>query len=225
MTTVTPIKVAIADDHLVVIEGLQKALATIDDIVITDCYQRGHALLHDISSNMPDVLLLDVQLPDIRGKELAMKLLKQYPNLKILVLSGVEAHSYIQDMIEAGCLGYLLKGTADRDMLHKGIHEVYRGNLYIDPSIREELFREMLAGKRKKQQMTEKITEREKEVLEFILKEMDNQEIADELNISIRTVENHRYNLSQKLNVKNIVGLVKAAMDMGLGTPKGSGQE
>ncbi len=211
------IKVSITDDHPLVIEGLEKVLATIEDIKVLATYNRGALLLSGIKHHLPDVLLLDVQLPDISGRELANRLLKAYPDLKILVLSGVEGHNVIHDMIKTGCLGYILKSGTSRELLNTAIHEVHKGNLFIDPTVSKELFHEMLTGKRKKEQIANKITEREKEILELVLKEMDNQEIADELCLSIRTVENHRYNVLQKLDVKNTVGLVKAAIDMGLG--------
>ncbi len=213
----TLIKVSITDDHPLVLEGIEKVLATIADIKVIATYNRGTQLLNDIKLNRPDVLLLDLQLPDISGRELSKKLLKAYPDLKILILSGVEGHNVIHDMTRLGCKGYLLKSGTNRDLLNEALHEVYKGNLFLDPSVKQELFHEMLTGKRKRDQIAGKITEREREILELILQEMDNQEIAEELSLSIRTVENHRYNLLQKLDVKNTVGLVKAAIDLGIG--------
>lgn len=189
---------------------------TIKGVKLISAYTKAAELIIGLHQKQPDILLLDVQLPDMKGRDLAIKLLKEYPSLKIVILSGVDSIAYIQNMIKLGCAGYILKSNADRDLLQQSIHEVIKGNLFVDPSIKEELFREMLSNKRKTQNVESKITEREMEVLQLILEEMDNQQIADKLCISIRTVENHRYNLLQKLDVKNTVGLVKIDMELGL---------
>lgn len=210
------IKVALIDDHHMVIEGLGKVIDKLKDIEIIATYTRADALLQGLKKDIPDVLLLDVQLPDMTGLELAKILAKDYPQVRILVLSGVESNYYIQDMIKQGCLGYIFKSTADSHLLQEAIYSVYREELFLDPSVRNELLQEMLLSKRKKKSLEPKLTEREKAVLELIVKEYDNHEIAKKLFISLRTVENHRYHLFQKLEVKSAVGLVKVALQMGL---------
>lgn len=210
------INVAIIDDHHMVIEGLEKVLLSLENVRVIATYTRAAALLEGLKKDIPDVLLLDVQLPDQTGLELAKILAKDYPQIRILVFSGVESNYYIQDMIKQGCLGYIFKSTADRDLLSSAIQSVYNEELFLDPSIRNELLQDMLLSKRKKNNLEPKLTEREKEVLQLIVKEYDNHEIARRLFISLRTVENHRYHLFQKLEVKSAVGLVKVALQMGL---------
>ncbi len=211
-----PICLAIADDHQLIIDGLKKVLSVSPNIIVTGTYHSGKALLDDLKNKRPDILLLDIQLPDIPGKEVAKTILKTYRDIKIIALTGIDSHFYIQAMINAGCMGYILKSTSNYDILRYGIEEVYKGNLFIDPSIKENLLRDILVTKRKSHNIDSKITEREKEVLKLILQEMDNQEIAEKLFISVRTVENHKHNLLHKLNAKNTVGLVKAALEMGI---------
>ncbi len=211
-----PIKVAITDDHHMVIEGLERVLQAADGIELTGIYTRATELLNGLKQQQPDVLLLDVQLPDKMGHEIAKDIVAKYPNMRILVLSSIESHYYIHDMIKQGCRGYLLKNTADKHLLISAIKSVHAGEIFLDPSVKDELMMDMLQGKKMKDQNLPKLTEREKQVLKLIVKEYSNPEVAEKLCISLRTVENHRYNLLQKLNVKNTVGLVKIGMQMGL---------
>lgn len=217
ITTPHPcIKVAITDDHHMVIAGVQNVLKGFDHIDVIAAYTNATSLIKGLQTQVPDVLLLDVQLPDQQGHEIAKSLLRQYPQMRILVLSGVESQYYIQDMIKQGCSGYLLKNSADSDLLAMAIQKVYEGEVFLDPSIKEELLLKMLQGEKLKETIRPKITKREREVLQLIVQEFDNQAIANKLFISLRTVENHRYNLLQKLDVKNTVGLVKIALKMDL---------
>ncbi len=210
------IKVIIADDHYMVIEGLENVLKSVEGIEVIATYNRAMALLKGLQQLKPDVLLLDVQLPDKMGHEIAKDIVKMYPDIRILVLSGIESHYYIHDMIKQGCSGYLLKSSADKQLLVTAIRSVYAGETFLDPSVKDELMMDILKGKKMKNNRLPKLTEREKEVLKLIVKEYSNAEVAEELCISQRTAENHRYHLLQKLDVKNTVGLVKACLQMGL---------
>ncbi len=210
------IKLAITDDHPLVIDGLLNALSDVPDIVITGTYNNGASLLSGLQEILPDVLLLDLQLPDKKGTELVPILLQQYPNLHILILSGIESSPYIREMMQKGCKGYLLKSNTDKVVLTNAIREVYNGGIYLEASLKEQLLHEMLIVKRKMDKLSPRITRREREVLNLIMKELTNQEIADKLFISLRTVETHRYNLLQKLNAKNTAGLLRIAREMGL---------
>jgi DNA-binding NarL/FixJ family response regulator len=215
MKNTMPIQIAITDDHPMIIDGLTNALQQDEGITIIGKYKTGKDLLKSLQQQQqPDVLLLDVQLPDLNGLELTKIIKKEYPNIYILILSGIESHYYILDLIHQGCNGYLLKSTTDQRLLSEGIRAVYKGELFLDPSVKQTVLQEMLRVKRKKN-ASPKLTEREKEVLQLIIKEYSNQEIAEKLCISLRTAENHRYNLLQKLDVKNTVGLVKVALQMG----------
>ncbi len=195
-----------------VIDGLKNALGSRADIKITGTYRSGGELMLGLTKEVPDVLLLDLQLPDKSGKELVPILLMQYPVLKILILSGVESSSYIKEMMHKGCKGYLFKSTADQDTLLEAILCVQGGDLYLNAALKEQLLQEMLSAKRRVDHMKPTLTRREKEILRLIASEYNNQQIADLLFISLRTVETHRYNLMQKLDVKNTAGLVKEAM-------------
>ncbi|MGN6476990.1 MAG: LuxR C-terminal-related transcriptional regulator [Flavipsychrobacter sp.] len=210
------IKLAITDDHPLVIDGLLNALNDVPDIVITGTYNNGASLLSGLQEIFPDVLLLDLQLPDKKGTELVPILLQQYPHLHILILSGIESSPYIREMMQKGCKGYLLKSNTDKVVLTGAIREVHNGGIYLEASLKEQLLHEMLIVKRKIDKLSPRITRREREVLNLIMKELTNQEIADKLFISLRTVETHRYNLLQKLDARNTAGLLRIAREMGL---------
>jgi len=211
-----PIKVAITDDHPLVVEGLQNVLRAHPNISVIATYSSGDALLKGIKKEVPDVLLLDFQLPDKAGNELAHILVEAYPELRILVLSSMESAFHVKSMLQQGCMGYLLKSTTDHQMLIQAIEAVYAGKLFLDPSLKEELLYDMVKAKQRNEKAQFRLTLREKEILQLIVAEYSNPEIADKLFLSLRTVEAHRYNLLQKLKVKNTVGLVKVAIQMGL---------
>lgn len=210
------IRIAVTDDHPIVIDGLRMALNGNTDIIITGGFSSGAELFIGLKKSVPDVLLLDLQLPDKTGYELVPLLLKQYPELKILILSGMESSPYIKEMMQKGCKGYLLKSTTNKHVLIEAITEVYHGGIYLDKGLKEQLLTEMFISKRKRAKIEPRITQREKDVLKLIAEECSNQEIADRLFISLRTVETHRYNLVQKLNVKNTAGLVRLALSLDL---------
>ncbi len=206
------IKVSVTDDHIVVIDGLKNALSAYSDILITGAYSNATELLAGLKNEQPDVLLLDLQLPGKSGKEIVPHLLMQYPDLKILVLSGLEECSYITEMMHKGCKGYLFKSTADQDTLLQAIRSVHAGQLFLNPAIKEQLLQEMLSAKQKASGLRPTLTRREKEILRLIAAGYHSQQIADMFFISLRTVETHRYNLMQKLNVKNTAGLIIEAL-------------
>ncbi len=210
------IKVIIADDHPMVVTGLQTMLKAKKHISVIGTCRDGRSLLRMLEKMQPDVLLLDLQLPDILGKDLAEKILREYPDIRIVILTSLEATHHVEDILEIGCVGYLLKANTDHRRLIRAMEQAYANELFIDETLSEL----MLANVRKKKKAQEDavtiLTRREKEVLDLIIKENKNQDIADKLHISIRTVECHRLSLLQKLKVKNTVGLVKKAVELRL---------
>lgn len=204
------IKVAIADDHIIVINGIQKILSETADIVLTGTYKNGDQLLEALPKEQPDILLLDIQMPGKNGIELAGIVSKKFPAIKIIALTNVDVLVQVKKMLKQGCMGYLLKDVAP-DILTKAIYTVNSGEQFIYEDLKKQLINNLSAAPHEKQ-----ITRREKEILQLIIEEYTNPEIAEKLHISPHTVENHRNHLLQKLGVKNTAGLVRAAIEQGL---------
>jgi len=207
------IKVAITDDHPIVTNGLKKILDDFPNINVVAVYATGNAMLKDVATAMPDVMLLDMNLPDLEGPDLARQLIKKHPSIKIIVLTSSDVTVQVKKMLQLGCLGYLLKDSDDNTIV-QAIETVYNGGQFLSPVIQQQLVNDMFRNKGQKQNTL--LTRREKEVLQLITQEYTNQEIADKLFISLHTVDNHRSSLLQKLDAKNTAGLVKKAIENGL---------
>lgn len=209
------IRVAIVDDHPLALSGIKSMLSTYPQIEVIAAYGSGNALMDGLKVEQPDVLLLDVLLPDRSGKELAPLITEAYPQIRMIALTSLDSIAVVKSMMQRGCLGYLLKDTGEETLV-AAIEQVYRGLEFIEPSLKEYMFQNMLRYKKPGQPVMPELTSREKEVLRLIVAEYTTREIADKLFISFRTAENHRYSILQKLDVKNTAGLVKLAMQMGL---------
>ena len=208
------IKVAICDDHTMVLRGIETMLEDSDMIIITATYNLGKQLLAEIDNNLPNVLLLDINLPDSNGIELCRELIKKHPQLLIIGLSNYSETGFIKNMLRNGAKGYLLKNT-DKQELILAITTVHKGGTYLPRNIQDILLNESI-GNPSQISFIPKLTRRETEVLHLIAKEHTNQEIAELLFISTKTVESHRNNLIQKLGVRNTAGLIRVALEKGL---------
>src|SRR5690606_24773946 len=208
------IRIAIADDHPVVLNGIKDMLQHYPHIRLTHTYTDGDELLEGLKSDCPDVLLLDIQMPGKSGDELVPILSKTYPHLRILILSNINQMIYIHNMLTSGAAGYLSKST-DQKSIVEAIETVAQGKCYLKPDVEKKLeeFRKQIKWKTSTKYG---LTPREKDILRLMLKEYTNPEIAKELCISLRTVENYRFNLATKLEVKNTIGLVKKVIELGL---------
>jgi len=204
------IRVAIVDDQVIILNGLQKILADAPHVKIEGVYNNGDDLLVAMENNIPDVLLLDIQMPGKSGPELAMIIAKKYPTVKMIALTNVDVISQVKQMLQKGCLGYLLKDVSP-EILLKAIETVHNGEQFLKEEFKTQLLNSLSGN-----ESNHLITRREKEILKLIVEENTNQEIAGKLFLSLRTVENHRNNLLQKLQVKNTAGLVKIAIQEGL---------
>jgi two-component system secretion response regulator SsrB len=210
-----PITVSITDDHPIAIEGIQNMLRSAPDIVIANAYNSGESLLRGLVEEQPDVLLLDILLPDHNGADLAVIISKAYPKIRIIAISSLDAPIHLRNMMRQGCKGYILKNT-DKTSLVDAIKQVYMGAEYIDPSLKEKMLHHVLHYQKLGTGKSPDLTQREKEILKLIVDELTCQEIASKLFLSLRTVETHRFNLQKKLGVHNNIGLVKIAIQMGL---------
>jgi DNA-binding NarL/FixJ family response regulator len=208
------VDIAIADDHLLVINGIRAVLEKNDEINVLFFVTTGTELLRKLTECQPDVLLLDIQMPGMNGVDLCKAISKDYPQVKIIALTNFEQSSYVKQMIRNGAKGYLLKNI-DGKTLARAIETVAKNQIFIQDQIQNNLLNEMITGTKATSQGVS-LTKREVEILALVAKEFSNQQIADTLFISLRTVQTHRINLTQKLGVRNTAGLVKEAYKRGL---------
>lgn len=208
------IKIAITDDHQMVLQGIQSMLGDTKDIKIVGLYNDGEKTLYGVAKDKPDILLLDINLPDTNGIDLCKQLKKVNQNLKIIALSNYDEVSFIKRMLNNGADGYLLKNTDKLELL-TAFKTVLSGEQYLQRDIEKKLLNQSI-GKKTTNALLVKLTRREKEVLQAIAEELTTQEISKKLFISPKTVETHRMNIMSKLGAKNSVGIIKTAIENGL---------
>ncbi len=208
------INIAIADDHPIVIDGLQRILAHFPHIRLVGHYVNGTALLAGLEELVPDVLLLDIQMPDITGDELMPIIARKYTDLKILVLTNFDSALYADNMFKRGARGYLLK-TAETATLIKAIEVVFSGKEFVEEDMKEKIAK-MHQQHRNSGFSKTTLTMREKEVLQLIVDGLTAPEIAKKIFLSLGTVKNYRISIMLKLDADNTATLVKKALKLGL---------
>ncbi len=197
-----------------VLTGLKQMLTEAPEIELTGVYLSGKALLEGISQQVPDVLLLDLQLPDQSGEELAREILMKYPTVNILVLTSIDEIKSVKHMIQLGCKGYSLKNISQPALLD-AIQLIYQQGLYLDPVLKEGFLQDALTRQHLKSSVPT-VSRREKEILQMLAIGKSSKAIAEQLCISVHTVENHRKSLLRKLAAKNTPGLLNAAKQQGI---------
>lgn len=211
------ISVLLVDDHTVVRQGLRALLTSEEDIEVVGEAENGRQAVVLARKTTPDVVVMDVAMPLLNGLEATKQILKLVPNAKVLVLTSYGDDECVQQLMQAGAVGYLIKQTAANDLL-KAIREVQRGNAYFSPTIAKRLrdqCREAFTSGQSSRKAGE-LTSREAEVLQLIAEGFSNKQIAAELCISIKTVEKHRQQVMNKLNIHDVAGLTRYAISKGM---------
>jgi DNA-binding NarL/FixJ family response regulator len=209
------IRILIADDHTMFVDGIESILASESDFkIIGRCYT-GPEVLQFVTQEEPDILLLDVNLPGKNGIDVCKDLSVSHPNIKVLAISMFNEESFVSEILNNGAKGYILKNTG-REELFKAIRTVSKGDSYFSKEVTETIMKGLMSSRKassKTNSSIPKLSRREKEVLKLIAQEFTTQEIADNLFISLKTVESHRSSLLSKLNARNSVGLVRIALE------------
>jgi two-component system response regulator NreC len=214
------IKLLLVDDHAVVRGGLKMLLETQPDVAIVGEAETGAAAVELAARLAPDVVVLDITLPDITGIEVARRIHRQQPQTAIVALTIHEDEQYFFEMLAAGASGYVPKRAAPEDLL-TAIRAAHHGEVYLYPSLAKALVKDFMARTREGAQIggADGLTDREREVLTHLAEGASNQDIAGALNISANTVARHRENIMQKLNLHSRAELVKYAIRKGLIEP------
>jgi DNA-binding NarL/FixJ family response regulator len=211
------IGVLLADDHAVVRQGLRALLEAEGDITVVGEAENGRQAVAQTKKTLPDVVVMDVAMPGMNGLEATRQIVRNIPSSKVLVLTSYGDDDYVTQLLEAGASGYLVKQTAAADLL-KAIREVHHGHAFFSPSIAKRLRQqesEALEGGQPPASRTGRLTSREAEVLQLVAEGFANKQIAAELAISIKTVEKHRQQAMNKLNIHDIAGLTRYAISKG----------
>lgn len=216
----TKIKLLLVDDHAVVRSGLRMLLENEADLVLVGEAGSGKEALSLVPQLMPDVIIMDITLPDMSGIEVTQRLKQAYPNIAIVALTIHEDQQYFFEMLRVGASAYVPKRAAPDDLI-TAIRSAYRGDVYIYPSLGRLLVNDFIsrAGEGDEKVTMTGLTQREQEVLSMLAEGKTNDEIASELVISPHTVARHRENLMGKLGLHNRSELVKYAIRKGLINP------
>lgn len=212
----TETKVFIADDHAVVRDGLKMIINETRQFKVVGEAADGQETITKVMDHPPDILLLDISLPIFTGFQVMDKLKNLLSEMKVIILTLHNNESYISSFLKAGVKGYIIK-TASAKELIVALEAVAKGGYYLDPSVSKFLITHYLENLQK--DMVDEwdgLTSRELEVLKLIAEGYKNQEIADILNVSVKTVESHRYNIMDKLDMHDRIDLVKYAIRRGL---------
>ena len=216
------IKIFVADDHQLFIEGIKALTRDSQEVKLIGEAENGEDLLNQLKTTVPDVILMDINMPKINGIEATKKIRQLYPDIKILALTMFDDTLYVSEMIKAGASGYLLK-NAGRAELITAITTVYKGERYVSSEVSLKMIDKMNAGDHTSSAENKmppvrksEVTKKELEILKLIATELTNAEIAVKLNNSPMTIITHRKNLLRKLGVKNTAGLIKYAMENGM---------
>ena len=217
------INVVLADDHVLVRDGIKALLEDQSGIVVIDEASNGKEALEILKTNKPHVLIIDIRMPEMNGIDAVREVNRLYSDVRTLVLSMHDSEEYVLQAIQAGADGYLLKGASKEEFL-KALNNVASGGKYFTGDVSTIIMNNFVNGNTNTAVAPKvtsiedpfKLTKREKQILNLVLQLKNNKDIAEELNISKRTAEVHRFNLMKKLEVKNLMELSNKAKEFGL---------
>jgi len=215
-----PIRVLLADDHTLVRAGLRGLLQGIEGVEVVGEAGDGHEVLRLAAALHPDVVLLDISMPLLNGLDAATQLMRDDSRLRVLILSMHTAEEYVLRALRAGCAGYLLKRSAVSE-LEIAIRAVARGETYLSPTVSKQVVDDYVGRTGGVADPLEALTARQREILQLVAEGHTSKEIAERLQLSFKTVEAHRSQIMERLNLTDVTGLVRFAVRVGLITSEG----
>lgn len=208
MTSPSPTRVIIVDDHPMVAEGIEAILETYDDLEVVATLGSAQDAIETVNDLIPDVVLLDLNMPNVGGLTAAEMILEKQPQMRILILSMHDSPEYISTALSHGAMGYILKDVPT-DEIKVAIDTVMQGERYLCSGSEASLSPRATSSR-------EPLTSREQTVLLELAQGLSNKEVANALNISVRTVETHRKNIKRKLGISSTAGLTRYAIEHGV---------
>lgn len=212
------IRVLLADDHRLVRAGLRVLLQSIEGVQVVAEAGNGYEALQLSEQHQPDIVIMDIGMDGLNGLEAAARLAKFSPAPRVIILSMHATEEYVRRALQAGAVGYLLKGAEPAE-LEFALQAVMRGETYLTPTVSKQVVQDYLQGAGVKSDPLRELTPRQREVLQLIAEGNSTKEIAYKLSLSIKTVETHRSELMNRLDIHDVAGLVRYAIRTGLVTP------
>jgi len=209
------IKVMLADDHAMLRDGLNRAFQNEDDIEVVGQVGDGYSAVKLVRECSPDIVVMDIGMPELNGIETTRIIKKEFPNVKIIGLSMHSNDKYVREMFRAGASGYLLKNCPFQELV-EAVRTVMGGKTYVSPSIGDMIIQEYISKPDEEKSVFSLLSQREREVLQHFAEGKTTKQTAMCLHISPKTVEAHRLNLMNKLGIDNIAQLTKYAIQEGL---------
>lgn len=212
------ITVILAEDHTLVRQGLRLLIEAGGDIEIVGEAKTGREAVKMNSDLRPEIVVMDIAMPLLNGLHATRQILKEYPATKVLILSAHSDPEYVEQVVKAGALGYLIKQSSG-EVVAKAIRELHNGKTFFTHAIAKSLkdgYQKSADGIGLKRKSSAELTSREEELLQLIAEGHVNKQIASELSISVKTVEKHRQHLMDKLNIHDIAGLTRFAIASGI---------
>ena len=208
------LRVLLADDHAVVREGLKALINVHPDMEVVGEAANGKAACDKTKELQPDVVVMDISMPEVNGVEATRDVRRKCPDVRVLALTVHEERSYLRDLIEAGASGYVLKRSAAEDLVH-ALRVVARGDMYLDPSVTVAVLGKLARPHPREESPGADLSERESEVLQLIAQGHSNKDIAGRLKISVKTVETYKARSMEKLGLKSRADIVRFAVQKG----------
>ena len=213
---IKPVRVILADDHTLVRAGIRALLEKLPEVKVLGEASNGREALELVKTHKPDVVLMDITMPGLNGLEAAARMAKEFPVVRVIILSMHNNEEYYWRALKAGAAGYLLKKAATAE-LSAALQQVIRGEIYLSQEISTRLLKKFpLQGIADRKSPFEQLTGRQREILQLIAEGQNTKQIAEILKISPKTVEYHRMKLMTGLNVHDVPGLVRFALRVGL---------
>lgn len=212
------IRVLLADDHDLVRAGIRSLLQNLDGVEVVADAGDGHQALALIAQHRPDLVLLDIMMPGLNGLEVAARVTKEFPNTKVVMLSMNNTEEHVLQALKAGASGYLLK-TITPSELALAVSAVARGETFLSSAVSKHVIENYVNRTGNKSTSLDRLTPRQREVLQLIAEGYRTKEIAKRLKLSVKTVEMHRTQMMEALDIHDIAGLVRYAIRMNIITP------
>jgi DNA-binding NarL/FixJ family response regulator len=212
------VRVLLADDHELVRAGIRSLLQAISGVMVVAEARDGREALESVRRHQPDVVLMDIGMPGLNGLEATSRIVKEFPRTQVIVLSMYKSEEYVLGALRNGAAGYLLKDASPTE-LQTAVRAVARGESYLSPSVSRQVIDDYRQRTAASTNPLDLLTPRQREILQLIAEGRSTKEIAGLLSVSVKTVETHRAQLMERLDVYDVPGLVRFAIRTGVTTP------